>query len=231
MSGRRETFRAATSPPESGAVRPFQFPDISSQSLDSGRLIKTARLSRLPVVTTKLVLDAGEARVSSARAGLAVLTGDALEGGTLRRTGAELAEALENIGAGLGISTAWDYTVVALTCLAERLEEALGLLAEVVLEPAFPADEVERIRDQRLAVIEQRRMDPARLAADSLVHLSGWCAVWPSDRGHGGIRAGDLCGGCPGVHGGAIPPSGIRPGGGGGRSGVRGALPRRTHLR
>jgi zinc protease len=171
MSGQRETFRAATNPPESGAVRPFKFPDISSQRLDSGLLIKTARLSRLPVVTTKLVLDAGETRVSSARAGLAVLTGDALEGGTLRRTGAELAEALESIGAGLGISTTWDATVVALTCLAERMEEALGLLAEVVLDPAFPADEVERIRDQRLAVIEQRRMDPARLAADSLARF------------------------------------------------------------
>ena len=171
MSGQGKSYRTATSPPESGSVRPFRFPEISSQRLDSGLRIKTARLSRLPVVTTKLVLDAGEARVSSDRAGLAVLTGDALEGGTRGRTGAELAEALENIGAGLGVSTGWDTTLVSLTCLAERLEEAFGLLAEVVLEPAFPADEVERIRDQRLAAIEQRRMDPASLATDSMARF------------------------------------------------------------
>lgn len=171
MSGQGKSYRTATSPPESGSVGPFRFPEISSQRLDSGLRIKTARLSRLPVVTTKLVLDAGEARVSSDRAGLAVLTGDALDGGTRGRTGAELAEALENIGAGLGVSTGWDTTSVSVTCLAERLEEAFGLLAEVVLEPAFPADEVERIRDQRLAAIEQRRMDPASLATDSMARF------------------------------------------------------------
>jgi zinc protease len=55
--------------------------------------------------------------------------------------------------------------------MAERLPEALELLAEAVLEPSFPEEEVERLRQQRLAAIRQRRMDPGNLADDAAAHF------------------------------------------------------------
>ena len=106
------------------------------------------------------------------RAGLAVLTGDCLEGGTAKRSGAELAEALETIGAGLSIGTGWDSTTVSLSCMADRLDDAMGLLAELLIEPAFPDDEVERIRGQRLASIRQREMDPVGIATTASRRLT-----------------------------------------------------------
>jgi zinc protease len=128
-------------------------------------------MPRLPLVTVSLILDAGESILPASRAGHAVLTGASLEGGTHKRTGPELAEALEGIGAGLSVHTGWDSTTVSLTCMAERLPEALGLLAEAVLEPSFPEEEVERLRYQRLAAIKQRRMDPGNLADDAAAHF------------------------------------------------------------
>jgi zinc protease len=117
-------------------------------------------MSRLPLVTIGLILDAGEGLLPVREAGWAALTGSALEGGTRRRTGPELAEALEGIGARISLSTGWDATSVTLTCMAERLPAAMSLLAEAAMEPAFPEDEVQRLRDQKLATIRQRRMDP-----------------------------------------------------------------------
>jgi zinc protease len=117
-------------------------------------------------VSLRLFLRAGEDALDDARAGLAVLTADALEGGTRRRSGSELAEALERIGARLGSSAGWEGTFVDLYCLAERLPEALGLLAEAVREPAFPTEEVERTRNRQLAELRQRLMDPGALADD-----------------------------------------------------------------
>jgi zinc protease len=98
---------------------------------------------------------------------LGVLTGDALEGGTKRRSGTELAEALERIGARLNVSVGWEGTSLGLSCLADRLPEALALLAETLLEPAFPDDEVQRALEQHLAGIRQRAKDPAALASDA----------------------------------------------------------------
>jgi zinc protease len=119
-----------------------------------------------------VVLDAGEGMLDDSRAGLAVLTGDCLEGGTAKRSGVELAEALETIGAGLSVGTGWDSTTVSLTCMADRLDDAMGLLAEVLLEPAFPDDEVDRIRSQRLASIRQREMNPVGIATTASRRLT-----------------------------------------------------------
>lgn len=160
------TAQDRSRPPEGGAMRDFSFPAVDRRALATGLDLRVARMSRLPVVSTVLFVRAGEAELEEARSGLAVLTGSALEGGTRRRSGTALADALERIGARLGVATGWEGTSMSLSCLAERLEEGLAFLAEAVLEPDFPQTEVERVRGQQLAGIRQRLMDPASLASD-----------------------------------------------------------------
>lgn len=155
-----------TVPPTPGDIRPFEFPEVERAELPMELDVRVARMSRLPVVSVYLFLRAGEAALGEEQAGLAVLTGDALDGGTRKRSGTELAETLDGIGARLGVGAGWEGTGISLSCLADRLEEGLDLLAEVVLEPSFPEDEVTRARDQRLAKIRQRSMDPGSLATD-----------------------------------------------------------------
>ncbi len=155
-----------TGAPEAGPIRPFDFPEVERRALSNGLDLRVARMSRLPVVSVNLYMCAGESDLDEGSAGLSVLAGDALEGGTHKRSGTELAEALERLGVRLDVSTGWEGTSVSLSCLADRLPEALELLAETVLEPSFPDDEVIRARDHQLAAIRQRAMDPGALASD-----------------------------------------------------------------
>lgn len=171
MTSQSSSLLDRTQAPPPGNVRPFDFPEVYSTHLPSGLGLRVARMTRVPLVTVSVVLRGGESILPDSRAGLAVLTGSALEGGTLRRSGPELAEAFEGIGTGLSVQTGWDATRVSVTCLADRKDEALALLAEALLEPAFPEGEVERVRSQRLAAIQQRLMDPGRLADDSAAHF------------------------------------------------------------
>jgi zinc protease len=108
---------------------------------------------------------AGETAVAIPEAGRATLTAAALEGGTRKRSGTALAEALEEVGADVSVNAGWDSTVASVSCLADRWADGLDLLAEMVLAPAFPEAEVDRARDQALAGIRQREKDPAALAA------------------------------------------------------------------
>lgn len=156
-----------TRPPESGPIRDFDVPRVDRLALANGLDLRVAHMNRLPVVSVNLFIRSGEDALTDDNAGLSVLTADALEGGTKRRSGSEMAEALEGIGARVSASGGWEGTSVGLSCLADRLPEALGILAESLLEPAFPDDEVDRAREQQLAGIRQREMDPASLASDS----------------------------------------------------------------
>ncbi len=154
-------------PPARGTFADFDFPAVDRTRLPTGLDLRVARLHRLPVVSLNLFMRASEAALSSANAGLAVATADTIEGGTRKRSGSALAEALEGIGARMSASAGWEGTSLSLSCLAVRLPEALAIVAEAVLQPGFPDDEVERVREQQLAAIRQRLMDPSSLATDS----------------------------------------------------------------
>lgn len=156
-----------SSPPGSGPIRNFDFPEVDRRTLSNGLDLRVARISRLPAVSVRLFMRSGEAALGTERSGLAVLTADALDGGTRRRSGTELAEALERIGARFGASGGWEGTSAHVYCLADRLPAALALLAEAVLEPSFPEDEVARAKEQHLAGLRQRKMDPGSLASDA----------------------------------------------------------------
>lgn len=158
-------------PPKPAPVRSFDFPAVASSCLPNGMALKIARMARFPLVSMTVVLDAGEAVLGDGLGGLAVLSGEGLEGGSSDLPGPALAEALEEIGAGIAIHTGWDATAVSITCLAERKERAFALLSEALLRPAFPKDEIERLRGQRLAAIRQRQMDPGSLADDAAAHF------------------------------------------------------------
>ena len=154
-------------PPAAGRIRPFEFPPVARERLGNGLEVRLVSGVPVPVVTAMVVLRAGETAVPAGREGLAVLAGDALEGGTMRLSSRGLARALEDIGASFGAATGWDSTTVAVSCLAEHLPDAMPLLAEMVRSPVFAEEEFERYRAQRLATAAQRRMDPAALAADA----------------------------------------------------------------
>ncbi len=155
-----------SAPPAPAAVRPFSFPSIERRRLDNGMGVLAARHGRLPLVTATLVLDVGAAAEPAGQGGVAHLTANALDAGTLERSVDQLAWALELLGVQFGVEVGWDATVVRIVVPRERLEPALALFAEILQRPAFPEGEVQRLRDEQLADLLQRTKEPRALASD-----------------------------------------------------------------
>src|SRR5918999_2542992 len=158
--------RVVAERPAPGKARPYHFPEFERTTLDSGLSVIVVPVRKLPVVTVALVLDAGAVAEPTGEDGVARLTARALLEGTMSRTGDMLSESLERLGASLEADAEWDSGTLAMTVLTSRLSEAMALLAEVVLEPAFPERELERLKAERLAEILQRRAEPRGLADD-----------------------------------------------------------------
>lgn len=152
--------------PAPGPVRSFSFPHVDRDELRSGLNVLSARHGKLPVVTSALVLEGGAAGEPPSKAGLAYLVANTLEAGTRGRSADEVAWALESIGVEFSADARWDGVVLWVVSPRERLEPALDLFAEIVREPAFRLEEVERLRDEQLADILQRQKEPRALAGD-----------------------------------------------------------------
>lgn len=158
-----------TRAPAPSGIRPFEFPPVHRERLDgsdSPELLVTRR-GELPLVTIELVVEAGASAETAERSGIARLTASALEAGTTGRDEEALAWELESLGVQLDTAAGWDAASVAMTVHRDRLEPALELLADIVRRPAFPPGAVDRMRDQQLAEILQRRKEPRALASDA----------------------------------------------------------------
>jgi zinc protease len=157
-----------TRPPGPGPLRPFHFPPVHRRRLDNGLGIMVAENHTFPLATLDVMVPSGGLAEPEARAGTASLAAGLLESGAGDRDASQIAEAVDALGLALETGISWDTTLAGFTALTSRLEEGMEILADLVMRPTFPQREVDRIRDERLASLAQRRADPSSVA-DELV--------------------------------------------------------------
>lgn len=160
-------------PPRPGpsAPRPYHFPRFETHVLPNGVRVVVAPVHAHPVVTMLAVVDAGATRDPVGKHGLAVLTGRALSEGTATMSALELAERTESLGTVLDTGADWDSSIVQLTALTSRASDAFAVLAEVLRQPSFPAEEMQRLVEERLSDLTQIRAEPRGLADVALNRL------------------------------------------------------------
>lgn len=150
--------------PPAGSAGHVWPPAFHERSLRNGARLLVVPREGLPFVRVDLVLPGGRTADPPGRAGLADLTASLLTRGTRSRTAAEVAELLDARGAELDVSVGADWTTVGVSVLTPHLPAVLELMADIVLNPSFPAAELERARERALAELRAAAADPARVA-------------------------------------------------------------------
>jgi zinc protease len=171
--------------------------NIRRWQLGNGIVLLVRENHASPSVVLTGYIAAGGLTETEANAGLAGLTAGSLMRGTQRQSFQRIYESVESIGASLGFSSGKHKTNFHGKALAEDLGLLLSLLAEVLRQPTFPQDEVERLRAERLTALNIRDQDTgavAALAFDRLTYPGHSYAV-PSDgtkESLAGLRRADL---------------------------------------
>ena len=153
--------------PQPAEPRPYSFPAFERRRLANGLGLIVAPVHKLPLATLTLVVEGGASWDPPDREGLARLAAKALPEGTAQRTGVDLTEALERLGTSIESGTDWDAAVITMTVMTKRLREAMALLAEAVVAPAYPEREIGRLKSERLAELLQLQAEPRGLADES----------------------------------------------------------------
>jgi len=143
------------------------FPAFERATLENGLELVVANWPAVPAVDFSLVLDAGyaaDAVAADARLGTASLTMDMLDEGAGGLDALEISDRLDRLGAALNVGADLDTSYVNVSALKVNLDETLQLYADIILEPAFPESELERLRQQTLARISQEQSRPQSMA-------------------------------------------------------------------
>jgi zinc protease len=160
-----------TKPPEPAPAAAGRLPAFSRTRLGNGLEVIVAERHALPLVTVRLLIDAGYASDAQGVPGLARLAADMMDEGTTTRSALEISDALQRLGARLDTSSDLDTTVVSLSALKANLGPSLELMADVVVNPSFPEADFQRLRRQQIAAIDQESVSPNSMALRVLPRL------------------------------------------------------------
>jgi zinc protease len=122
------------------------------------------RQTELPIVSMNLVVKSGATFEPEGKNGVALMTANLLDDGTRNRSAAEIANALQSIGAFMGANPGWDSTNVSMQTLTKHMDAALDVYADVVTNPSFPENEFEGLRRRTLGGLLQQKANPGAIA-------------------------------------------------------------------
>lgn len=139
--------------------------DITRVQLSNGIVVLTRPNFNSPSVSLSGSMKVGGIFDPDEKLGLADFTAAALMRGTARRDFQQIYDALESAGASLGFDSGTHTTSFGGKALAEDLGLLLELLSETLRQPAFPDNQVERLRAQLLTGLQMRAQDTGEMAS------------------------------------------------------------------
>jgi zinc protease len=130
----------------------------------NGMTVAVVEKRSVPLVTVLLLVKKGASSEEPSKAGLANLTASMLTKGTTTRTATQIAEEIEFLGGSINSGATWNSSNVAVTVTSDKLEQAVSILADVVLNPAFKQEELDLLRSQALDGLTYNLKQPGFLA-------------------------------------------------------------------
>ena len=155
--------------PVSDKLLQIKLPRPEETDLPNGIHLMVLQDRRAPQVSVQLsIRGAGGYYDPAGQAGLAQFTAAVLREGTTTKSSTAISEQLERLSATLNVNTAMasEDATLAASSLTEHVDVVLDLMADVVLNPAFAADEFARYQTQRRAQLLQQRSQPGFLVAE-----------------------------------------------------------------
>lgn len=150
--------------PALAAAPEIKFPEIQRAKLKNGLNVMLLERHSAPIVNVALAVDAGFASDAATKAGISTLALDLMDEGTKTRDAFQIVDQLDSLGASLNTGSSLDMSFVRLQATSANLRPSLGIMADVVLNPSFPADQFAIQKQRRLAQIGQEKAQPNAMA-------------------------------------------------------------------
>ena len=157
-----QTPQATPPPPQ--APRSVVFPKPVEKTLANGLRVIVIQRSEMPLVTAQLLIKSGGEADPSDMAGVADMTAALLTRGTKTRNATQIAEAIDALGGTLNSGAAWDSSSVTTGVMSSRIGPALEIVSDVVRNPSFSDEEIERLRRQSLNLLRSALGTPGSIA-------------------------------------------------------------------
>jgi len=154
--------------PVSKELLKVKLPKAQEATLKNGLRVLVLENHKVPLFSMQMVILSGGLSDPADQRGLASFTASLLREGTTKRSSKEISEQVDSLGATLNANasvSSFTSTVTA-SGLVDNLDQLLEIFSDVVRNPKFPADEVEKFKSRTLASLQFLRSNPTYLAQE-----------------------------------------------------------------
>jgi zinc protease len=151
-------------PPAPSAPKTISVPAVKEKKLPNNLTLAVVERRTVPLVTVKLLVKSGAESEGNDRAGLANLTASLLTKGTKTRTATKIAEQIEFLGGSINSGAGWNNSVISINITSDKLEQAMAIMSDVVLNPNFDQKEIDLLKSQTLDGLTYNLKQPSFLA-------------------------------------------------------------------
>jgi zinc protease len=151
-------------PPPPAAPRPVSVPKPVEQTLKNGLRVIVIDDHDMPLVSAQLLIKNGAEVDPPALSGLADMTASLLTKGTKTRTAPQIAQEIEALGGAINSGAGWDASRASINVMSSKIEPAMSILADLVRNPVFQDEEIERLRQQYLDSLNVAMNEPGSVA-------------------------------------------------------------------
>jgi zinc protease len=151
-------------PPPPAPPRTATVPQPVEKTLANGLRVIVVSKHDVPLVSARLMVKTGSEEDAPSFDGMARLTASLLTQGTKTRSAEEIARGVEALGTTLQSDAGWDYSQVDVNVMSSNFGKALGFVADVVRNPVFKTEEIERLRAQSIDSVRVALQSPLTLA-------------------------------------------------------------------
>jgi predicted Zn-dependent peptidase len=143
----------------------LRLPPYKRVKLKNGMTLLLMEQRELPIVSFSVLVRAGSTADPAGKEGTASVTAGLLRKGTKTRTADQLSAELDFIGGQLFAFAGYDFTTLSAEFLKKDLDKGFALLTDVLLNPTFPAEEVEKLLKQRRDQAKSVKDNPGSVIA------------------------------------------------------------------
>src|SRR5262245_56029456 len=154
--------------PVNKEVLKVTLPKAYEQTLPNGLQVIVLENHKLPTFTMQMVILSGGLNSPADLPATAQYTATMLREGTKTRASKQIAEAIESLGATLSASSGLSSPISAVTAggLTENFDQIMELFADVILNPGFPAEDLNKLKSRAVAQLRLQRSQPGFLAVE-----------------------------------------------------------------
>ena len=163
----------AERPPRPLQPKEVQFPPYEIKTLPNGLQVVAVSHHEQPIVNLRLLVKTGAVNDPQGKSGVASLVASVLDQGTTSLSAGEIADRIDFIGGALGVGASTELTSVYSVVMKDSFTVGLELVNDVVRNPAFAQEEIDRQKQQITSALQVNRQDPEYIAGtvfDRLVY-------------------------------------------------------------